>query len=631
MEELSLLFLKFYKYLKTFDFVPRRLTFVFCDILIVVLSIWLSFWLRIGEILPDFLINCSWLFPFALIISVPINIYTGQYKALTKYVSSNSVYQIFLRSISLNFILFIIGLIFNFNLPPKSFWFIFCLINTTFASISRFVLRDLLLYLITITNKSKIQKVGIYGAGSAGGQLAASLKLDGNYSTIYFFDDNPKLWGMNLGGVPIKSPEEIKKLGNTLDQILIAIPSLNINNRKRILENLRKTNTPILQIPSLEEIKSGKAKINSLKPIEIEDLLGRDTVAPDKNLLQRGIRKKNILITGGGGTIGSELCRQISILKPNKLIILEINEFSLYQIEQNLNKNSNYKFEIITILGNCCDFNLMQSITKMHSVDTIFHAAAYKHVPLVENNPISGILNNVFSTISICKAAEKSNVSKTILISTAKAVRPCNVMGASKRLAELIIQDFAKKQSQNSSNKKSFSMVRFGNVLNSSGSVVPKFKSQIAKGGPITLTDEKIIRYFMTVKEAAQLVIQAAELATGGEVFLIDMGKPIKIKYIAEQMIRLSGLTIKSKDNPQGDIKIICTGLRPGEKLFEELLIDHKSSETLHPLIYKGHEKSLGTDFLWDNLNRLEIALKNQNIIKSKEYLSKLVLEWKVN
>ena len=250
---------------------------------------------------------------------------------------------------------------------------------------------------------------------------------------------------------------------------------------------------------------------------------------------------------------------------------------------------------------------------------------------MVEKNPISGIFNNVFSTVSICKAVEESNVSKVILISTDKAVRPSNIMGASKRLAELIIQDFAKKQEGKLQDKKCFSMVRFGNVLNSSGSVVPKFKSQIAQGGPITLTDEKIIRFFMTVKEAAQLVIQAAELGEGGEVFLIDMGKPIKIKYIAEQMIRLSGLTINTKKNPEGDIKIICTGLRPGEKLFEELLIDHNSSKTLHPLIYKGHEKSLDSAFLWENIHNLNLSLINHDIKNSKKYLSDLVNEWNNN
>ena len=623
--------MKFYKFFKKFDFVPRRLTFVFIDSLILIISIWLTFWLRIGDIFSEFLLNCLWLFPFAVVISIPINIYTGQYKGLTKYVSSNSAYQIGIRNLILTTLLFLIGIIFNFYYPPKSFWFIFCLINTTFTSISRFVLRDLLFYLIKITNKNKVQKVGIYGAGSAGAQLAASLKLDRNYSTIFFFDDSSKLWGMDLGGISIRSPNEIKKLGKTLDQILIAIPSSSTKQRKNIFENLKNTNTPILQIPSLEEIKSGKSKINSLKPIDIEDLLGRDTVTPDMNLIKKGISGKNILITGAGGTIGSELCRQISILEPNKIIILEKNEYSLYQIEQTLNKTKKFNYEIIAVLGNCCDFNLVKSITKRHLVDTIFHTAAYKHVPLVENNPISGILNNVFSTISICKAAEESTVSKIILISTDKAVRPTNVMGASKRLAELIIQDFAKKQDEKSIGKKCFTMVRFGNVLNSSGSVVPKFKAQIAHGGPITLTDERIIRYFMSVKEASQLVIQAAELGIGGEVFLIDMGKPIKIKYIAEQMIRLSGLTIKSKENPEGDIKIVCTGLRPGEKLFEELLIDDKSSKTIHPLIYKGHEKSLDTNFLWENLKNLEISLKNLDINKSKKYLSKLVKEWDLN
>ncbi len=621
--------MKLYKYFKKFDFVPRRLTFVFIDCFIVIISIWLTFWLRIGQIFSDFLLDCLWLFPIAVIISIPINIYTGQYKGLTKYVSSNSAYHIGIRNISITIILLLFAVIFNFNSPPKSFWFIFCLINTTFASISRFVLRDLLLYLITITNKSKVQKVGIYGAGSAGAQLAASLKLDGNYSTMFFFDDSPNLWGMNLGGIPIKSPSEIKNFECFLDQILIAIPSLNKKNRKLILEKLNDTNIPILQIPSLDDIKTGKAKINSLKPIDIEFLLGRDTVTPDKNLLEKGIIKKNILVTGAGGTIGSELCKQISKLNPNKLIILEMNEYSLYQIEQTLNKKRISQFEIITILGNCCDLNLIKSIIEKYSVETIFHAAAYKHVPLVEINPISGIMNNVFSTINICKAVEESNVSKMILISTDKAVRPSNVMGASKRLAELIIQDFSKRQEKKLSMKKCFSMVRFGNVLNSSGSVVPKFKSQIDQGGPITLTDERITRYFMTVKEAAQLVIQSAELASGGEVFLIDMGDPIKIKYIAEQMIKLSGLSICSKDNTEGDIKIICTGLRPGEKLYEELLIDDNSSETLHPLIYKGFEKSLDSDFLWNNINELEISLKSQDMIKSKKCLSKLVSEWR--
>ena len=413
----------------------------------------------------------------------------------------------------------------------------------------------------------------------------------------------------------------------------MAIPSLIPSKRREIIKKLSKFNIPVLQIPSIEELTSGGADINNLRPITIEDLLGRDRVLPEPELLKECIQGLSICVTGAGGSIGSELCRQIIKLKPKKLVLLEISEPSLYSIEQELSHLNREKIEITTILGSATKVSLINKIFLNEKIDIVFHAAAYKHVPLVEANPIEGIYNNVFSTKVICQAATKASLKKVILISTDKAVRPTNIMGVSKRLSELVVQAFAQNDSLTKAypySKTIFAMVRFGNVLGSSGSVVPLFQKQIKKGGPITITHPDIIRYFMTMNEAAQLVMQSAALAEGGEVFLLDMGEPVKIYDLACQMVKLSGLRVKGEDNNLNDIQIITTGLRPGEKLYEELLIDSKAEITKHDLIFKASEKSIDFNILLPLLEELEIHLNNQNLNGVFLILQKLVPEWKM-
>ena len=388
---------------------------------------------------------------------------------------------------------------------------------------------------------------------------------------------------------------------------------------------------PIFIVPSVEDIISKKITINSDKNLFVEDLLGREKVLPDPLLLSAGIKNKSILITGAGGSIGSELCRQIIKLNPSKIILLELSEIALYKIDKELKANIKNSTKIKGYLGDSCDKNLLRYIFKKNEINIIFHAAAYKHVPIVEMNPLIGLKNNVFSTKAICEISKEFNPSKVILISTDKAVRPTNIMGASKRLAELIVQVYAMENEEKISNNSSttkFSMVRFGNVLNSSGSVVPIFKEQISNGGPITITHPEIIRYFMTIEEAAQLVIQAAKLALGGDLFVLDMGSPVKITELAEQMITLSGLELKNETNKNGDIEIVFTGLRPGEKLYEELLIDAECLKTSHPLIYRALEESIKPEKLWKKLDKLELAISNHDREKSIQILSDLIPQW---
>lgn len=525
----------------------------------------------------------------------------------------------------------LIGKIFNIFYFSSKGWFLIYLSFTGFTGITRFVLRDIILRINLSEVKDK-KRVAIYGAGSAGAQLLASLRLSRENKISFFLDDEPQLWKSSLNGIKIFSPDVLNKKANNIDQVLIAIPSLSNKRRSKIIKKLQKFNISVLQVPSFEEITTGKARIDNLRPISIEDLLGRDRVMPDPNLLGPGIKGQTICVTGAGGSIGSELCRQILKLEPRKIVLLEISEPNLYLIEQEILKIIPKGTDIIARLGSATDFKLLENLFVEEQVNIVFHAAAYKHVPLVENNPLQGIFNNVISTKEVCKAGKIAGCKKVILISTDKAVRPSNILGASKRLSELIVQAFA--EEENSSSKDSdrrtiFTMVRFGNVLGSSGSVVPLFQKQIKNGGPITLTHPEIIRYFMTIPEAAQLVIQSAVLAEGGEVFLLDMGKPVKIYDLACQIIKLSGLKIKNDTKNNKDVEIITTGLRPGEKLYEELLIDSKAIKTSHDLIYKANEKSIKPSFLWKELNYLEIELKNHNVKVVLSKLKELVPEWK--
>ena len=601
----------------------RRLLLIGLDTFLLPLSVWLSFWLRLAiPFHPSFIAAGSWLLPSVLIVGLPLYAFTGQYKGLTRYVGSGAFYRLAFRNSFLVVLLVVLGVMLRLPMPPRTSWILLWLLLIGFTGALRFALRDVLLNLRPIQHK-QLLSVAIYGAGEAGAQLAAALRLAGNHKIVTFLDDNPELWTRSINGVSIKPPQVLLEFDDNIDQVLLAVPSLPRTERRRILDDLQKRGISVLQVPSVDDLTSGRTRIDALRPIAIEDLLGRDEVLADPQLLGPGIRDAVVCVTGAGGSIGSELSRQILSLSPSRLILLEHSEPALYSIEQELRQQLDERVTLQTVLGSATDSQLLQRLFASKGVQLVFHAAAYKHVPLVEANPLAGLANNVGSTLQVCRAAVATGVHQVILISTDKAVRPTNVMGASKRLAELVVQAYAAEDSFTR-----FSMVRFGNVLGSSGSVVPLFRRQIAAGGPITLTHPEIIRYFMTIPEAATLVLQASVLAKGGDLFLLDMGEPVRIRDLAEQMVRLSGLTLRDRQNPGGDIEIVCTGLRPGEKLYEELLIDAESQPTVHPLIYRAEERTIPPEKLWAQLFALETVIEAQNVDAALDLLSTLVPEW---
>ncbi|QNI78262.1 polysaccharide biosynthesis family protein [Synechococcus sp. RS9909] len=610
----------------------RRLLLIGIDALLLPLAVWLSFWLRLAHPFhPTFQAAGLWLLPAVLLVGLPLYAFTAQYKGLTRYVGSRALYRLAGRNGLLVLLLAGLGVMLRLPMPPRSSWILLWLLLTGFTGAVRFALRDLLLSLRSVSHKQMV-RVAIYGAGEAGAQLAAALRLAGNHQIITFLDDAPSLWRRTINGIPIQPPQALSQIQAQLDQVLLAIPSLPRVERRRIVSELQRQAIPVLQIPSVDDLTSGRARIDALRPVAIEDLLGRDPVPPVPELLGPGLRDAVVCVTGAGGSIGSELCRQILQLAPTALILLESSEPSLYALEQELRQQLPASVELVPVLGSAADPALMQRLFACHDVQTVFHAAAYKHVPLVEANPLAGLANNVGSTRVVCQAAVATGVSEVVLISTDKAVRPTNVMGASKRLAELVLQASAVELSKNAKPagqpRTRLAMVRFGNVLGSSGSVVPLFRKQIAAGGPITLTHPEIIRYFMTIPEAAQLVLQAATLAQGGDLFLLDMGEPVRIKDLAEQMVRLSGLSLRDAQNPNGEIAITCTGLRPGEKLYEELLIDAESEPTQHPLVFRAQERALPPELLWPRLDALDDVIAAQDVEAALELLAELVPEW---
>jgi FlaA1/EpsC-like NDP-sugar epimerase len=601
----------------------RRLLLIAADGFLLPLAVWLSFWLRLAHPFTPNFVEGLWLLPAVWLIGLPLYALSGQYKGLTRYVGSLALYRLAGRNGLLVLLLALTGVVLRLPLLPRSSWLLLWLLLTGFTGAVRFALRDVLL---SLQNKPRhaLTRVAIYGAGAAGVQLAAALRLAGSLSVELFVDDAPHLWRRDINGVPIQPPQLLRERAAEIDQVLLAIPSLSRSRRRRITAELQELGIPMLQVPSVEDITSGRARIDALRPIAIEELLGRDAVPPNSDLLGPGIAGACVCVTGAGGSIGSELCRQILRLQPCRLVLLERSEPSLYAIHQELQGLLPAGVALEPVLGSAADAALVERLFRQQGVSMVFHAAAYKHVPLVEANPLAGLANNVLSTRVVCRAACAAGVNEVVLISTDKAVRPTNVMGASKRLAELVLQAYA--QAGNGPTR--FAMVRFGNVLGSSGSVVPLFRKQIAAGGPITLTHPEIIRFFMTIPEAAQLVLQAAVLAEGGDVFLLDMGEPVRIKDLAEQMVRLSGLSLRNDHNTNGDIEIVCTGLRPGEKLYEELLIDADSQSTRHPLIYRAQEQALAPEMLCPQIDALEAAIQRQDVAAALEVLSELVPEW---
>jgi len=479
--------------------------------------------------------------------------------------------------------------------------------------------------LLTYSNHKGKRCVLIYGAGSAGRQLALALRTSDTHRVVGFIDEDLTIQNTMIMGLPVKKISKASVIIHKYDvrQILLAIPSASRAKRREILESLVGLSAEVLTVPDMKDIVEGRAKIDELKDVDSADLLGRDPVIPQKPLMEANTKNKVVLVTGAGGSIGSELCRQIILHKPQMLIMFEISEFALYQIEREIRQLSSRledSIEIVPLMGSVQNQNRLFSLMTSFDVDTVYHAAAYKHVPLVEHNVVEGVRNNVFGTYFAAKAAIEAGVSSFVLISTDKAVRPTNIMGATKRLAELGLQALSCKNNRKVHNTK-FCMVRFGNVLGSSGSVIPLFKKQIAQGGPITVTHPDIIRYFMTIPEAAQLVIQSGAMAKGGDVFVLDMGQPVKIVDLAKNLIQLSGLEVRSESKPYGDIAIEYTGLRPGEKLFEELLIGDNVATTDHDRIMSANERYLSNDDYSKLLDSLDAACQDYQHDKIRQLL----------
>lgn len=580
----------------------KRIVSVAYDSLAIVISFYLAYALRMGNVYIDFdrpLILC-------LLFTLGVSIYTfvrmGLYRAILRYMTQQAMTTIFAGIIISSLAMALSGFFLHAFLP-RSVPIIYIFTTLILIGVPRLAFRNVVKM---ITPKGNINVV-IYGAGETGNNLATQLQLSGEFNPVAFVDDNPKLHGSVLSGIKIYHPRQLEGIiqQNSVTRILLALGDLNRQERVRIIRYLEPLLVQVQTIPPVTDIVRGVARINELRNIQIEDLLGRDPVEPDPLLMSKNTTGKVVMVTGAGGSIGSELCRQLIKLHPQKIILFEQNEFNLYRIEKELNtiqSASENLVELVSLLGSVQNFSLLDLVMRQFDVHSVYHAAAYKHVPMVEQNLIEGIKNNLFGTKNTADAALKNNVKNFVLVSTDKAVRPTNIMGASKRLAELVLQDLASRPS-----KTIFSIVRFGNVLDSSGSVVPRFREQINKGGPITVTHKDIVRYFMTISEAAQLVIQSASIAKGGDVFVLDMGEPVKILDLAREMALLSGLSIKDETNPNGNIEIIFTGLRAGEKLYEELICGENCEGTVHPRIMRAQEKKMLSSDLENLLAQAEL------------------------
>ena len=581
----------------------------------------------------------AWQILLAPLLAIPIFIQLGLYRAVTRFMEDRAVFVI-VSGLSASVLLLAAIVAMSRSVGfSRGVLLIYWLLAIVYIGSSRFVARRV--FLNSERAEDSRQRVAIYGAGRSGMQLAYALRAGREYLPVAFFDDNPIIQHSELGGLRVYSPVQIGDIlrEKNISEVLLASPSASRARRVDIVHQLEGFGCAIKIVPRLSALVNANVSALNIRQLEIEDLLGRDAVLPDSDLLSRCITAKSVLVSGAGGSIGSELCRQIICLKPTRLVLIEMSEFSLYAIEQelrNFSERNNLGTEIIPVLGSVLQQERNQKIMRTFAIQTVYHAAAYKHVPLVEHNPLEGLFNNVIGTQHLAEAARDAGVETFVLISTDKAVRPTNVMGASKRLAELVLQALARTQKNNDEHLENphrtrFCMVRFGNVLGSSGSVVPLFKKQIAAGGPITLTHPDITRYFMTIPEAAQLVIQAGAMAEGGEVYVLDMGEPIKIIDLAKRMIHLSGKRVREAQTPNGNIAIEIVGLRPGEKLFEELLIGENVEKTEHPLIMRAYEHEIVWNFLQNRLSLLNTHCQRLDYQQALSLLSELVSEYAPN
>lgn len=610
----------------------KRLVALSVDLGLCVLTVWLAYYLRLGEFVS--LSGSDWLAVGArraagisIALALPIFIVSGLYRAIFRYSGWPALLAV-ARAVGIYGLLYAsVFTAIGVAGVPRTVGIIQPILLLLFVGASRALARVWLgdQYL-SILKRASRPKVLIYGAGATGRQLAAAMANSHEMQVAGFLDDDDRLHGHVLNGQPIYNPADLDNLATTLNisDVLLAMPSLSRKRRNEILSQIRVARVAVRTLPSVTDLAQGKVSISDLRELDIDDLLGREPVTPNHILLVKNIVGKVVLVTGAGGSIGSELCRQILAVNPAKLLLIEQSEFALYAIHQELEEklaglDVATPPVLVPLLASVQDDDRMREIMSTWHPDTVYHAAAYKHVPLVEHNPAAGIKNNVLGTLRTAQAAAENGVSDFVLISTDKAVRPTNVMGASKRLAEMALQALAAAHATIQggtvgTGATKFSMVRFGNVLGSSGSVVPRFRQQIRDGGPITLTHPEVTRYFMTIPEAAQLVIQAGAMAKGGDVFVLDMGQPVKIMDLARRMVELSGLTVKDEQHPDGDIEIAVTGLRPGEKLYEELLIGDNPKPTVHPRIMKAHEEFIPWAEFEAKLTALEMALNVNDV-----------------
>ena len=604
----------------------KRFITILVDFIAIIFSLWLAFSLRYGEIYQP-LQQQLWIFLLAPATAIPIFIRFGLYRAIVRYLGMQAIWTVVKATSFYALVFAVIILLAGVEHVPRTVYGINAIILMLFVGGSRLIARWWFANSVGVdgfnqTMQRHIPPVIIYGAGSSGAQMVAALKLSRQLKPVAFIDDSPTLHRQQINGLNVYSFSQLSHLIEKFDasELLLAMPSISRRKRHDIIRLLEPYPLHVQTLPNLADLAEGKITVSDIQEVDIADLLGREPVEPEQDLLHANITDKAVMVTGAGGSIGSELCRQIIKLQPTTLVLYELNEFVLYNIEKEL-QSLGLEIPIISVLGNVINQSRVESVCAHFKINTIYHAAAYKHVPMVEKNTSEGIRNNVFGTLSCAKAAINSKVETFVLISTDKAVRPTNTMGASKRFAELILQGLAEDETQNTHTR--FTMVRFGNVLGSSGSVIPLFRQQIANGGPVTVTDARIIRYFMTIPEAAELVIQAGAMGQGGDVFVLDMGEPIRILDLAKRMIHLSGFSEKDEHQPEGDIEITYTGLRPGEKLYEELLIGENVSETKHQKIMRAKEKVIP----WQSLNKTLQQLERLNDSDKYQQVRDVLLE----
>ena len=634
----------------------KQLLVMSLDICLCLISVWISFYLRLGEF--EVLSNITTL-PIkmssiaSVVLAIPILMATGLYRSIFRYSGMQAMMTIARATLLYGILYSVIFSFIGVQGVPRTVGIIQPIVFFMLVGASRVFVRNLLgvYFQGKIKKKSSIPIVLIYGAGSAGMQLASGMASSHVMHVVGFLDDDERIHGRILNGLHIYRPADLKEIvkDKGVTDVLLAMPSASQERRNQILVFLSSMKLTVRTLPSLNDIASGKVTLSDVQELDIDDLLGRKPVTPNLYLLNRNTHNKTVMVTGAGGSIGSELCRQLINTQPKCLLLVETNEYLLYQIHQELQTalklqeaSPNEGLKVVPLLASVCDEIRMHEIMKTWMPNTVFHAAAYKHVPLVEHNPAEGVRNNVWGTKVCAEAAVRNGVQNFVLISTDKAVRPTNIMGATKRLAEMVLQalnetmqlaDLKTLDTSDlvTSHRTCFSMVRFGNVLGSSGSVVPLFRKQIKNGGPITLTHLEITRYFMTISEAAQLVIQAGAMGSGGDVFILDMGEPVRIYDLASRIIELSGLTIRNKKNPNGDIEIKVTGLRPGEKLYEELLIGNDAKPTQHPRILKAREKFVSWDQLQEQLHSLGLAVSVNDVPLIRSFLQQFVTGYQPN